>query len=545
METDNWKDVFQELRDFSPVPPESVKAAIDQQLAAGATQTVGRSMKWIIFLSGFLLLVSIGIGIYFYSISEPSHSNKIAENTINSTNDLDETNELNTQKNKTANFVVVNSSLDSSKHSKTQASSNAKSESNTSKNLKLNNQKFDNQNKNQLIVPAKTLTSEKKNASVGTIKNDNSGKNSTLSKTVQLNSSKTTKVSTSKIGRSKKVDKNTKKKTEKARVQSSDEASLNSNDRKINEQSNGSLTSNQKTSDNNLLGSKTDKGLNEVRNTKSSAIDSNLLSDNIVKNESENVEQNKIDVSVNDKAKDESKDGKNNNFDDKKADKNFKNEFGLSVGPMLTSNKRSTNSPEIQLQSKVGFQLNATYGYKINDRFTLNAGISYQNYKEKLTQNSPAKTDSTVTSYVTVIIPNPVDTTLIDTIVTPVYTVQNIPAVNGSNEIQLNRFGLNTGLSFLVYENPTLKWSYSVRFGHQLYYSQSRMVQTDLSGYPVTVGKWNGAVYLDNYLSKNIGLLNVTLGVSSTYDYTRLTNWSGIEKKRLYFSPYLGFSMQF
>ncbi|MFN5983666.1 MAG: hypothetical protein ACK479_09410, partial [Fluviicola sp.] len=224
---------------------------------------------------------------------------------------------------------------------------------------------------------------------------------------------------------------------------------------------------------------------------------------------------------------------------------NLKNEFGVYGGPMFTSNKRTTNLPHVELQSKTGIQVNAYYGFRLNDRLKVNAGISYQNYKENLSQNSPAYSDSVITNYTIIYVQNPVDTNLIDTIITPIFTVQQNPAVNGSNEIQLNRFGLNTGLSFLVYENPKMNWSYNVRFGHQLYYSQQRSMQNELSTYPSTIGKWSGAVYFDNYLSKNIGLLNVTLGVSSTYDYTSLTNWSGIEKKRLYFSPYIGFSMQF
>ncbi|MFN6075681.1 MAG: hypothetical protein ACK46Y_08930, partial [Fluviicola sp.] len=84
METDKWNDVFQELRDFSPSPPASVKAAIDQQLTTAATQTLGRSKKWIIYLSGFLILVTTGLGIYFFSQSTET-SKDVAVNSINTT----------------------------------------------------------------------------------------------------------------------------------------------------------------------------------------------------------------------------------------------------------------------------------------------------------------------------------------------------------------------------------------------------------------------------------------------------------------------------
>lgn len=549
METDNWKDVFQELRDFSPVPPESVKAAIDQQLAAGATQTVGRSLKWVIYLSGFLLLVVTTIGAYYYFNTENSDAKKFTENSSNSSSDIDKANEMNLREDDKTEVKTINSTSDSGIFSKNQTNRKEKNNLIKSKSLSLRSQTIENQNKNNSTNPSKVSVSGKNKTSNTSQKNGKSSTTSFVSKSLDSDKNKTNKqisYQKSRVKKNNKVVEN-KSKIAQGKVGQSTtaptkqiETSYNASTTAENKSTNDVAKTEEKQKDNNLLQSNSSNGLNQTSKNNSAAIDSNLLAENVVKND---LEKDRIEA---DKKADENTKGKSaNNLNDNKGNKNFKNEFGLAVGPMLTSNKRATNSPEIQLQSKVGIQLNAHYGYKISDRFTINAGLSYQNYKEKLSQNSPAKTDSVITSYTTVIIPNPVDTTIMDTIVTPVYSVQNTPAINGSNEIRLNRFGLNTGLSFLVYENQAKNWSYNVRFGHQLFYSQSRTIQTEAPGYPATVGTWNGAVYIDNYLSKNIGMLNVTLGLSSTYDYTRLTNWSEIEKKRLYFSPFIGFSMQF
>lgn len=547
METDNWKDVFQELRDFSPLPPESVKAAIDQQLAAGATQTVGRSLKWVIYLSGFLLLVVTTIGVYYYFNTENSDAKKFTENSTNSSSDIDKANEMNLSEDGKREVKTINSTSDSGILAKNQTNRKEKNNLIKSKSLSLSSQTTVNQNNS--TNPSKVSVSGKNKTSNTTPKNGKSSTTSFVSKSLDSDKNKTNKQISYQKSRVKKNNKvvEYKSKIAQAKVGQSTtdqtkqiETSSNASTTAENKSTNDVAKTEEKQKDNNLLQSNSSNGLNQTSKNNSVAIDSNLLAENVVKND---LEKDRIEA---DKKADENTKGKSaNNLNDNKGNKNFKNEVGLAVGPMLTSNKRATNSPEIQLQSKVGIQLNAHYGYKISDRFTINAGLSYQNYKEKLSQNSPAKTDSVITSYLTVITPNPVDTTMMDTIVTPVYSVQNTPAINGSNEIQLNRFGLNMGLSFLVYENQAKNWSYNLRFGHQLFYSQSRTIQTEAPGYPATVGTWNGAVYIDNYLSKNIGMLNVTLGLSSTYDYTRLTNWSGIEKKRLYFSPYIGFSMQF
>lgn len=542
METDKWNDVFQELRDFSPVPPASVKAAIDQQLATAVTQTLGRSKKWIIYLSGFLLLVSTGLGIYFFSQSTSTNSsaNDLAVNAISNSN----------QENNT--ITSNDSELYVNKHLKSSLQQNESISTvgikNEVKHSTFNSQKSTSDNK---------ILSKTSNKSLSVKSQSPFGHNNTkLNKSNQTNQStnissknSATKNSNKKLNYKSNYTSKKLKSTQNSNVDNG--SSLNVKNKKETSSSKtladftvkNSDLENKKESDKEL---KAENKSKEV--VKEKHIDKTLpkTDEKLIKSDSTDlVEKTK---SMNESSLTEStknEEDKNDLIDKNGEGPNFKNEFGVYGGPMFTSNQRKTNLPNVQLQSKVGIQMNAYYGFRLNDRIKVNAGLSYQNYKEKLSQNSPGSTDSVITSYTEVYIPNPVDTSLIDTIITPIYTVQTIPAVNALNEIQVNRFGLKTGFSFLVYENPKMKWSYNVRIGHQLYYSQQRSIQNDLSEYPSTIGKWSGAVYLDNYLSKNIGWLNVTLGVSSTYDYTSLTNWSGIEKKRLYFSPYIGFSMQF
>lgn len=545
METDKWNDVFQELRDFSPSPPASVKAAIDQQLATAATQTLGRSKKWIIYLSGFLLLVTTGLGIYFFSQSTTTNSsaNDLAVNALSNSNQENNTKTSNDselyvnkhlksslQQNESISTVgFKNDAKHSTIYSQKSTSDNKILGKTSNKSLSVKSQSSIGHNNTKVNKSNQTNQSTNISTKNSATKNSNnklSNKSNYTSK--KLNSTQNTNVDN---GSSLKL-KNKKETTSSSKSLADLTAKNSALESKKESVKVEELTTENKSKEVEL-GKNTDKTLSKTEEKIVKTDSTDLAEKAKSMNESSTTESTK---NVEDK----------NDLTDKDGGKpNLKNEFGVYGGSMFTSNKRTTNLPSVQLQSKAGIQVNAYYGYRLNDRLKVNAGISYQNYKEKLSQSSPGSTDSVITNYTVIYIQNPVDTTLIDTIITPIYTVQTTQAVNGSNEIQVNRFGLNTGLSFLVYENPRMKWSYNVRVGHQLYYSQQRSIQNDLSGYPSTLGKWSGAVYFDNYLSKNIGLLNVTFGVSSTYDYTKLTNWSGIVKKRLYFSPYIGFSMQF
>lgn len=548
METDKWNDVFQELRDFSPTPPASVKAAIDQQLMnSAATQTLGSSMKWLIYLSSFILLVSTGLGIYFFSQSTTTNSSKdVAVNSINTTTNSNSISnqhsnskqENNSLTSKDSELIVKEHLKNSLQQKESISTVGIKSDA---KLVSVNDQKSPNKIKSGFkseINLSNKSRIKSSNKSLK-IKNESSVVESNTKFNKTTNSNKTT-VKSTKNSTSKTAKYNSKEKNK--------EKNLESNSKSGDLAENITETSSLKSKESNteVKTSSTQGNSNGEEATTISVKTSTITENKLTNSDSNDLVENGSSIIENSTKETLEKVEEKKDLTDKNGGKpNLKNEFGVYGGPMFTSNQRKTNLPSVQLQSKTGIQVNAYYGFRLNDRLKVNAGISYQNYKEKLSQNSPATSDSVVTSFTVIYIPNPVDTTLIDTIITPIYTLQTTPAVNASNEIQLNRFGLNTGLSFLVYENPKMQWSYNVRIGHQLYYSQQRSLQNDLSGYSSTIGKWSGAVYFDNYLSKNIGLLNVTLGVSSTYDYTSLTNWSGIEKKRLYFSPYIGFSMQF